>query len=122
MLRPIYEIVVAEAVKVGDVIRAGGDGFWDFAVHDYRLKPGDGEVIVHSLSGTGKIETDDFAEGEEIFRRVLPESHPDVLRLALESACSLDQWLPKESRKQLADRFIAEAMIELEAKSAKGGE
>ena len=86
MSRERYELVRAAELKVGDVIRAGADGYLDFTVHDYKLRPGDGEVTVYSKSDSGKIESDDFAEGEELFRRLPDTDEADVLRRALRSA------------------------------------
>jgi len=121
-MKPAYEIVRADELRVGDVMRAGVDDYEDYRVHDISKKPEEQIVSIcirldmksdHRLP---VAEWDHYGQYESVLRQLPPERNPDVLMRALKIAernSVVEDAFGRTCQGPLAGDYIQQAIREL---------
>lgn len=121
-MKPAYEIVRADELRVGDVMRAGVDDYEDYRVHDISKKPEEQIVSIcirldmksdHRLP---VAEWDHYGQYESVLRQLPPERNPDVLVRAI--LLMEKSWLQGMGLRNWKC-YVEQAIRELESEAGK---
>ena len=116
-MKPVYEIVRADELRVGDVVQWDGENCKIFG----KIQEDDRGDIWFQFHRNGVYFCEKAYYRVELYRQLPPERNPDALELALELMITGggDRKL-YDSERQIIEQFKQQAIRELESEAGDG--